>query len=65
MQPNIWECENSHIHLVHNGNEITFENIYELLDAMANWQEYIMFHMTKFDLMPDEVWNAFGEANRN
>jgi hypothetical protein len=65
MRPNIWECENHHIHLIHNGAEVEFENIYEFLDAMAAWQEFIIFHMTKFDLMPDEVWHAFAEANRN
>jgi len=65
MRPNIWECENNHIHLVHNGVEIQFENIYEFLDAMAVWQEYIIFHMMKFDLMPEEIWTAFAEANRN
>ncbi len=65
MGPNIWECDDHHIHVVQNGVELTFDSIYEFLDAIAVWQEFIIFHMTKFDLMPDEVWTAFAEANRN
>ena len=65
MDSNIWECEEHHIHLVHKGVEIEFEDIYEFLDALAMWQEYVIFHMMRFDAVPEEVWIAFGEANRN
>lgn len=65
MYPTIWECERNHIHLLHNGVELEFNSVYEFLDAMAVWQEYIIFHMMKCDLVPEEVWKAFVEANRN
>ncbi|MBM3132226.1 MAG: hypothetical protein FJZ95_04235 [Chloroflexi bacterium] len=65
MKPNIWECDKHHIHVVHNGIEMKFQDIYEFMDALSMWQEYVMFHMVKFDSMPDEVWNAYVEANRN
>lgn len=65
MQPDIWECENHHIHILQNGVEIKFENIYDFMDALGTWQEYVIFHMMKFDFMPEEAWEAFAEANKN
>ncbi len=65
MGSNIWECEDNHIHIVQNGVEFNFDDIYEFMDALRMWQEYVIFHMMKLDFMPDEAWIAFAEANRN
>ncbi len=65
MRPRIWECEKHHIHIVNNGMELQFDDIYDFLDALAIWQEYVLFHMVKFDSMPEEAWMAYAEANRN
>jgi len=48
-----------------NGESITFSCVAEFLDYLAEWQEHIVFHMAKFEPLPDNVWMAYAEANRN
>ena len=45
--------------------EMHFDNIYHLMDAIGEWQRELVFDMMKLDFMPDEAWKAFAEANKN
>ena len=47
------------------GQSMTFENIYWLMDALSEWQRELVFDMMKIDILPDEAWKAFAEACRN
>lgn len=65
MRENIWECKEGHIHIAHKDSVFTFDNIYELIDTLSEWQNFTLFYLPKVPQFPEEVWSIYADAHRN
>ena len=65
MQIGIWKSKEDHIHIVHHGVELVFEDMYDFMDALETWHEYALFHELEKADTSEGMWRVYGKANRN
>ena len=65
MGTHIWECDQGHIHVRHNGTELQFEDIYDLVSCLEMWLEYAMIHEMETASTPAQYWEAISHVTMN